>query len=123
MKSSNSRGFTLLEVMVALAIIAFVLFSLSGGLSQYVWNYKHLENRTVAAWVANNLMVEYRLKSPMPAPGNTKGKEEMSQREWYWQVKISNTEEKNIRRIDIEVRQDEDDVLPTASLIGFVGNR
>lgn len=120
---SRARGFTLLEVLVALVIIAFVLVSLSGGLSQYIWNYKHYENRTVAAWVANNLMLEYRLKSPMPAVSTTRGKEAMSQRQWYWQVKVSNTEDKAVRRIDIEVRQDEDDILPAASLIGFVGNR
>lgn len=115
------HGFTLLEVLVAMLIIAILLIPVMGGISGFSRSHSHLEDITVAGWVTNNLMTETRLQPQTPAVGNSNGKVEMSGRTWLWQRKISATEDPAVRRIDIEVRLNPESEQPLYSLIGYVG--
>lgn len=54
----HMRGFTLIEVMVALAIIAIALAAVSRSLGVTVSNQSHLESRVVSTWLAENAIVE-----------------------------------------------------------------
>ena len=58
-KSNNKqRGFTLIEVMIALIIASVSLIALSTTLSQYVFNQGTIKERVVATWVAQNRLLE-----------------------------------------------------------------
>ena len=83
----SSRGFTLLEVLVALAIIAIAMGALiktSGGQTA---NASYLKEKTLAHWVGMNQLVEQRITRGWPDIGNHQGSTEMARKEWYWKSK------------------------------------
>ena len=87
--NKKNTGFTLLEVMVALFIVAVALggaIKVIGNASQ---NAARLADRTFANWVALNQMAELRIKGEWPRVGETKGEQEMSGRTWSWLQKPS----------------------------------
>lgn len=114
------RGFTLLEVLVALAFLAIMLGSLFSEMSQYGHNGAMLKEKTLAGWVARNQVVEWQLLKPWPGELRKKGKEKMAGHEWAWSVKISNTEDPEVRRIDVEVRKSADAKNPLISYVGSI---
>ena len=118
----QAKGFTLLEVMVALAVVAISLFALIKVSEQYAGNAGYLKQKTLAQWIAENKATEYRLKKEFPALGRQQGDVTMVNQQWRWQVKVSNTDDKRLRRLDIEVVHETGDFdNPLASLIAFVG--
>ena len=88
MTTVRLRGFTLLEVMVALAVIAIGsvgVLRLSGRLSE---NTADLEQRTLAHWLGTNLLHEYRLEGTWPQQGQT-GMLRFAGRDWRWSASES----------------------------------
>ena len=81
------RGFTLIEVMVALAVVAVALPALLMTLSQQLDSVRYLEDRSHAQWVAANRLAELRLVSQARGSlqaGLIAGEEELAGRKWYW---------------------------------------
>ena len=117
---NTQRGFTLLEVLVALAFMAIMLGTLFEGMNQYGHNGAQLKEKTLAGWVARNQVVEWQLIKPWPAPLQKQGKEKMAGHEWFWKVRISNTEDPEVRRLDVEVRKNEDAKNPLISYVGSI---
>lgn len=115
------KGFTLLEVMVALAVIAFALAAGASAVSSNARNASGLQQRTYAHWVAMNKMAELQLSHQWPSTKTTKGSALMARHEWFWAMKVSNTPNPVIRRVDVMVRPEEDDESPLVTLTGFVG--
>ena len=122
-KKRNIKGFTLLEVMVALAIIAMALAAATSAVSGNIRNASGLQQRTYAHWVAMNQLAEMQLSKKWPATKTTKGSSLMAKQEWYWSTKVTKTPDgfDLIRRVDVMVRLDEDDESPLVTLTGFVG--
>lgn len=116
-------GFTLLEVMIALAIIAISLAAATTAISGNIRNASGLQQRTYAHWVAMNKMAELQLSKQWPSIRTTKGSELMARQEWYWSMKVTKTPDgfDLIRRVDVTVRLNEDDESPLVTLTGFVG--
>ncbi len=119
----RQRGFTLLEVIVALAVIAFALSAAVSAVSGNTRNAAGLQQRTYAHWVAMNQMAELHVSRLWPNTRTTRGSSLMARHEWYWSMKVSTTADKNVRRVDITVRADEGDESPLVTLTGFVGRR
>ncbi|VAW91786.1 hypothetical protein MNBD_GAMMA23-126 [hydrothermal vent metagenome] len=101
-------GFTLLEVLVALVIVAFALTALVKGAGGKINNANELRDKTFAQWVAVNKINEWRAQSVFPAISRTTGQKMMGQQEWYWASKVIKTEDKNIRRVELSVYKDEE---------------
>jgi general secretion pathway protein I len=117
----NARGFTLLEIMVALAVLALAMGALVKTSSDYTSNQTYLRDRTMTTWVARNVLVQHQLENQWPKVGERKGTLEMGWQEWDWLAKISQTEEEKLRRIDVEVRAiDSEDEAPITVLSGFL---
>ena len=119
--SQHSKGFTLLEVIVALAVIAFALAAGASAVTSSARNASGLQQRTYAHWVAMNKMAELQVAKQWPSIRTTKGSALMARHEWFWSVKISKTPNPVIRRVDVMVRPEEGDESPLVTLTGFVG--
>jgi general secretion pathway protein I len=114
-------GFTLLEVLVALAVLALTMGAVIKAVGDYTGNQAYLRDRTLAVWVARNVLAEQQLESAWPGVGEIKGNSDMGGREWSWLVTVTQTEEEELRRLDVEVHMiDDDDSEPLAVLSGFL---
>ena len=129
MKSANT-GFTLLEVLIALVVLALSLGAVIRATGDYTVNQAYLRDRTFAEWVARNQLATVELEGQWPNIGQQKGDAELplggSQgggREWRWVMQVTQTPEEDLRRLDIDVypASAEDDEDPLASLSGFIG--
>lgn len=122
-------GFTLLEVLVALAVLAMSLGAAIEAVSDYTANQAHLRDRTFAEWVARNQLASVQLSGQWPSVGQQKGEAELpaagadtTGREWRWVMQVIQTAEADLRRLDIEVfpREAGDKAAPVARLSGFM---
>ena len=122
MKRRTAAGFTLLEVLVALAVLALSMGAVIKATSDYTNNQSYLRDRTMALWVARNVLVQFQVDKEWPKVGERKGTQEMGNREWRWLAVTSQTDEDALRRLDVEVFHidNEDDELPLSVLSGFL---
>ena len=116
----NQKGFTLLEVLVALAVLTMGLGTVIKVAGSQASQLSYLKNKTIALWVANNKANEIQLDK-WPRTGNSSGREVMANQEWRWKLKVSNTPDKDLRRLDIEVSQANEGGEPVVRFISFVG--
>jgi general secretion pathway protein I len=118
----DARGFTLVEVVVALAIVAIGMLAVFKTIGDTVHNVTDLRDRSFAAWIADNRITELRISGEMPSVEETAGELEFAGRRWHWVTKVSQTQVQGLRRIDVTVRRDEDpEGASLVSLAGFIG--
>lgn len=122
MASARSRGFTLIEVVVALAIVAVGMLAVFKTIGDTVNNVDELRDRSFAEWIADNRLTEMRISGQMPSVEETAGEIDFAGRHWHWVTKVSQTQVKGLRRIDVSVRRDADpEGSSIATLAGFIG--
>ena len=119
-RTSSQCGFTLLEIMVALAILAISLGAIIKAAAESVATISYLRERTIASWVASNKINEILLQQDLPNFGSQQGNVTMAGAEWRWQVKVSSTSDQDLRRLDIAVGTS-DSATPISELTAFVG--
>jgi len=117
---TQPRGFTLIEVMLAMAVFAIAGVALLGVADNNYRHISHIEEQMFANWVASNQLVEVSLDKTWPPKNNRKGKVEMAGRTWYWQQKVIKTANKELRAVNMQVRLNEDDELVSASLMTYL---
>lgn len=104
---NRQSGFTLVEVLVAMAVIAIGLAALITEAGTTTRNATELKLRTYAGWVASNALAEIRLEPGWVETGSKRGEEMLARQRWYWRADISSTEDDNLRRIDVYVNDSE----------------
>ncbi len=120
MKHRANSGFTLIEVMVALAIVALSLTAVTASLSQMIDAAQTMRDRTYASWIAQNRITELRLAAVTPNVGATNGEVQYANAEWSWRTVVSETGVDDLYRIDVSVSlAGSDDIIRTVS--GFAG--
>ena len=117
-----THGFTLLEVLAALAVISVALVALFSALSQGTRLTSRVEERMIGNWVASNSMTELKVGNNWPELGEQTIDVQMAGRSWYVLQDIKATEDENIRRIDITVSLDSKGEFRVASLFGYFLN-
>lgn len=121
MTRNSSKGFTLIEVMVALTIVALSLTAVTASMSQMIDAAQTMRDRTYASWIAQNRIAELRLAPASPKVGATSGEVLYASTDWAWRTVVSETGVDELYRIDVSVSFAGDDgVIRTVT--GFVGS-
>jgi general secretion pathway protein I len=116
----RKKGFTLIEVMLAMAVFAIAGVALIGVADNNARNVAYLEQKMFANWVASNQLVNAHLNTVWPPKNNLNGDVEMGGRKWFWLQRVIKTTNKEMRSVVVEVRLDEDDEFPLGSLVTFI---
>lgn len=112
-------GFTLLEVLVALVVVAVAVAALARAGSQAVDSQFHAEQRTMALWVADNVMAEMRLDPPGQS-GRRQGASPMGGRDWHWEALIQPAPGDQMLRVDVVVYAEAQRQSPILTHTGFL---
>jgi general secretion pathway protein I len=94
---------TLLEVMLALVILATSGLAVMNSASQSLNNQAYLEQKTMALWIASNRLVELKLQEQWPSANWKDDSEEFAGNTWYLRYKTVSTGDSNFKALDIEV--------------------
>lgn len=114
-----TRGFTLLECLVALAILAVALSSALRAVGSTAQSTHMLRDHTLASWVAQNRLAELRATSAFPPIGRNEGQAAQAGQRFTWREIIERTPNPLFRKVEVQVFDALDD-RPLASAAGFV---
>ena len=103
------RGFTLIEVLAALAVLGLALGASLTASTFYAGSTRDLEDRMLAGWLAHNLMVEAQLEESWPELDRKSRDYEHAGQSWTVQRTVEETPDEFLRRITIRVRRERDE--------------
>jgi general secretion pathway protein I len=125
----HCEGFTLIEVLVALVIVAVGMSALMGALSSSARTVTYMQDKTFAEWVALNQITSVRIglqQGQLPATGTTNGDIDLVNRTWHWRQDVVASQVPGVVRIDVKVRPKEikggDDDSWYVTVSGIAGN-
>lgn len=128
MAAVERRGFTLIEVLVALLLVSLALAALVRTAGNEARALAILQEATLAQWVAANVIAEVRVAPGLPKTGRSDGQAELGGRRWRWRLDVQGTDLPELRRLDVQVfagagegRLLDGDSQPAATLTGFDG--
>ncbi len=99
----GQRGFTLIEVMIALTIAALGLSAVITTVSRSIDNSNRFRNQTLATYIGLNVITEIRLSGEFPKVRETSDDVEYAGRNWVWVARVTETDVEALRRIDVDV--------------------
>src|SRR5579871_2567526 len=106
----RARGFTLIEVLVALVIVAVGMSVLMGALNASARTVTYMQDKTFAEWLALNKIAALRLgmqQGQLPPVGSTNGDVNYVNRSWHWRQDVVASEVNGINRVDVKIRPKE----------------
>jgi general secretion pathway protein I len=123
---ARARGFTLIEVLVALAIVAIGMAAVLEALTSSARTAIYLQEKTLAEWVALNRLEAVRLAGAPPATGTSNDTLDYAGRSWEWRQKVAGTRIQGMVQIRIDVRPADSKAGADrgwyATVTGFMGN-
>ena len=117
---SRHNGFTLLETLVALAIMAIALAAVMRATGAGTNHAETMRLRVMADWVAQNRLAQHAALCDFPPPGIQNGEETQAGMRLMWKEEISVTPNPSFRRIEVSVYLPEDKEYALRRLIGFL---
>ncbi|MEM1080109.1 MAG: type II secretion system minor pseudopilin GspI [Pseudomonadota bacterium] len=117
-RMAYGRAFTLIEVLIALAVVALALLALSQTGGRAIDTQYQLEQRSIALWVASNQLAQAELNRPIEA-GTRSGLVQMANQSWQWQATTELAPGGQLWRVDLLVYDQNDQLVLTHS--GFLG--
>lgn len=117
----TQKGFTLIEVMVAVSIFAIAGAAVLKATTEHIRSIYTLEDLTIATWVANNRMTEALIEARLKTPkSDFKGEVEMAGKQWYWRQEIKKTQDPSLSQITIIIALDENMTNEVTTISSFL---
>jgi general secretion pathway protein I len=104
MPRARAAGFTLIEVMVALAIVALGMMGIIKAINDYTVAATYVEEKTLASWIATNKLTELSIAPTWPAVGDYDEDVEFAGQQWRCEIVVEETPVTNLHRVDVSVR-------------------
>lgn len=122
MKNNSQKAFTLLEVLVAMSVLAIGMLTLIKVSSQNTIQTGYLKDKTLAHWVAMNRINEVKLESRWPDKGSSNGTATMANQDWYWRLEVTDygQQNQNVRMLKVDIRQEDKEDNTLVSFVSFV---
>lgn len=99
----KNSGFTLIEIVIALAIMAIAITAIIKATSQTMRSYYYMQNKMIAAWLGSELMSEIRVNLQPLKSEAVIGEKEMLGQTWFWEALKKATPNPNIDKISLRV--------------------
>lgn len=123
----SGRGFTLIEVLMALAVFGVVALMLLTHTREQVRMSAGLEDRLLAHWVALNTLTDLQTSGGLPDPGSSETSTVMAGRDWFVTMQVGTTPAAEVRNVEISVSTYDpisgEHGTPVTRLVGFIGQR
>jgi general secretion pathway protein I len=120
MANCRHRGFTLLETLVALAILAISLGAILRTAGTQTQHTEQLRLRLLADWVAQDRMALHAARGDWIAAGSQNGEETQAGIRFLWKEEISATPNPAFRKIEVTISAPEDDKYALRKLTGYL---
>lgn len=117
---SKNKGFTLLEIMVAIAILAVAMTAVIKATGQVSSNAFMLRQKTFAHWVAQNKMNELILEKAWPSTGKDKEEAVLADLDWDLVITTTSTGFETVRKVEIDVLSPDTPDEITGSITGYL---
>ena len=103
------KGFTLIEIIVALAVVAIAVLSMMDSMNTHVHVSSELEKTMVSRWVASNVIAETRYQANIDKIKTGRSSETVRMGEYQWRARsiISETDVENVFLLTVEVSDQE----------------
>lgn len=101
------KGFTLIEVMVALSIFGLAALAALQAASSHLTSLSDLQSKTFAQYVASNRLAEVSLTKTWPIKDNQKGTAQQAGTTWHWQQQVAETVTPNVVAVTVTVSKTE----------------
>jgi general secretion pathway protein I len=119
-RSERQAAFTLIEVMVALAIVSIALLAALRTAGQGTASVGELRMRLLAGWVAENVLAEHRARGDWLPLGVQRGSQYQSGVEFRWREEVTALPSPAFRRLDVHVFAVSDESHSLARLSGVL---
>ena len=122
-RARESRGFTLVEVLVALVVVALGLTALMVAVNGTARTSGMLRDKSLAQWIALNRLSEVRLNVTKFGQNTDTGELEFGGRKWHYDTRYFDTSMASMKRVVVRVYQGEAKAKgnPIAQAVGFLG--
>jgi general secretion pathway protein I len=123
--SKKQFGFTLLEVLIAVAIFALAGAAVVKGAAEHLNAVSMLKNMTFATYVANNQLTETGIRANVswPPKNNLKGQSEMASQTWHWEQTVMKTADDDLLQVTVTVFENEDLTASVTSVSTFMAKK
>ncbi|KMQ74314.1 type II secretion system minor pseudopilin GspI [Marinobacter subterrani] len=118
------KGFTLIEVLVALLVFSLIAAAAAQVGSQYISSYERIRDKTLASWLADNQINQIRLEEALPGISENSRDTDYGPHRWQVTTVVAATAEPSMRRVEVTVAlylDDRPEPVPVHTLSAFVG--
>jgi general secretion pathway protein I len=119
-RGAGRSGFTLIEVLIALAIVSIALLAALRAAGQATSSLDELRARLLGGWVAENIMAVHRARGDWLPLGIQRGRQREGGIEFAWSEEVIATPNPAFRRIDVFVFASPEESRVLAHYTGFV---